>query len=56
MDGQVKEIHLFREWGKDPIQRTERILFGLEGFPALTIDIGIGMVDPDAELVINVAF
>ena len=54
MDGKVQEIDIRGQRREDPLERAEGRLAVFEVQPALTIYLWIGVVNPNAELIIDV--
>ena len=53
---EVKKVDLFGEWGEFPFERAKGLLARLKGKPTLVVDGWIWVMDPNADLIINVSF
>ena len=54
MDSQIQEVNTGGKRREDPVERAKLGLAVLEVQPALTIYLWIGVVNPNAELIIDV--
>ena len=55
MDSEIQEVNTGGERREDPVERAKLGLAALEVQPALTIHLWIRIMDPDTELIINIA-